>query len=100
MISEIETSPPILKPADIVNNWEDWVHQPVARDTFPSPTYTDSETDALIEFSQAFRVFCIASKPWPESHSTLVTKDYWKPFVAAAKRTLIILDKRGKLPED
>ena len=97
---EYQAAAPIaFIPAEMINQWEDWVHDP--NDAFfAEPVFSPAEQDAIKAFNGVWdSVADDTPDPLPEL-SVLMETEPWQRLQEAAMRALEVFRRRGKFDED
>lgn len=92
--------PAVSVPAELINQWEDWV-DPNSLDTvYTSPVVSPEERQAMSEFQLTWQsVIEDLPAPLPEL-TELVHNPHWKRLRQAAQTALDVFMMRGRNPSD
>lgn len=98
---EYERSVPIAHiPYEVINQWEDWVHQDPREDPKLSDVYDGAEVEAMAQFHAAWDD---AASAVPNNYpplSEVQALPEWRRLRDVAESAVSVFRRRGKMPED
>jgi hypothetical protein len=95
-----ETVPIANVPAEVINQWSDWVHVDPNTDPNISAVYSSQELDAIRRFHLVWLKACDAYPDGFPSVAEIQTIPEWSLLREGARAAKAIFDQRGPLPED
>jgi hypothetical protein len=84
---------------ELLNQWEDWVPQPISQQPFLTPPYSQREAEKLKAVNAAWNRLCEATPTNIVSGKLVQSQPEWLAFSTAASVALSELNLRGPLPE-
>lgn len=100
MVVDYRSDPPPFDMNEVLNQWEDWVQQPLAADAWGPPTYMPEEVVCLMQVNTAWNSLCDATPQNIDDERTLLESAEWATFETAAGVALGRMRLRGRLAEE